>query len=209
MSFNTMLATMQGILNRDDCSAVLAQAFLVQGMQRIQRDCRIPSMERAMLVTPSLVPMTQMPVPPDLLQIQDILVPREFDTEGRMRTLNKLSYRRLMAMSNLDVPKAYARSQTMIYFKGSIPIGTQLQFLYYGNFSPFASPDSDNELSASTPDLAVYAGLAYAGDHFGHPQAATWEARYQAIKNEVINMALDLDNEGGPAAIEPLYHWDD
>jgi hypothetical protein len=174
-------------------------------MSRIQRDCRLPSMERALLITPD-APMASFPIPTDLIQIRDVLVPSSW---GTMRPLSKLSYRALGMKNPLDCCQWYAREQTMIYVAGNLGIGEQLQFLYYGNFSSFATADSDNELTSSTPDFAVYAGLAYAGDHFEHPNADRWEARYQSIKAEVIQMAVDLEAEGGPQSVQPIYHMDD
>jgi len=215
MSYNTMKTDFLNILDRDEVQstgpqAAMADTFLQQGISRIQRDCRLPSMERAQLITPTDNAMTQFPVPTDLIQIIDVLVPDAAGVPGQLRALKRVAYRKLVAYDPTDIPRVYARFQTLVYVSGAVPIGNQLQFLYYGNFSPFATADSDNELSASTPDLAVYAALSYAGDYFEHPLAAQWEARYQAIKTEVQAMAIDLETEGGVAVVEPIYQcWDD
>lgn len=206
MSYNSMKSDFLTILNRSDCSDAQADVFMQQGMQRIQRICRIPTMERAQLITPTDVALTQIAVPPDLIEVIDILVPTY---NGLFRPLEHMSYRRLMTINPLRQPCAYARSQGLIYVRGQVPIGDQIQFIYYGNFSAFATPDSDNELSASTPDLAVYAALSYAGDYFAHPNTAQWESRFQAIQNEVTQMAVDLEMNGGPQAIEPAYGFED
>lgn len=218
MSYNTMKSDFLTILDRDEVQpggpqAAMADVFLQQGISRIQRDCRLPSMERAMLVTPTDTPMTQFPVPTDLIQMVDVVVPNTAAVtgSGQMKALKKVAYRKLMEYDQTDLPRAFARYQTLIYVRGAVPVGQQLQFLYYGNFSPFATPDSDNELSSSTPDLAVYAALSYAGDYFEHPLAAQWEARFQAIKLEVQQMAEDLENEGGVMVVEPVFsnrEWD-
>jgi len=201
------------ILDRDEVQpggpqAALADTFLQQGIGRIQRTARLPSMERAQLITPDTQAMLQFPVPPDLIQIMDVLVPELGDAEGRLCALKHVSYRELMRYNQFDLPRAFARSQTLIYVRGAVPIGVQLQFIYFGNFSPFATPDSDNELSASTPDLAVYAALKYAGDFFEHPLTQQWDQTYQAILAEVTQMGRDLDNEGGVNVVEQLYNWD-
>ena len=206
-----MLSDVQNILNRDDCSTSLAQTFLNQGIARIQRDCRLPSMERAQLITPASTPLTELLVPIDLIQVIDLIVPVAGDTDGRARGLKRVAYRKLLEYGQSDLPKVFARSQGTFYVRGAVPIGTQIQLLYYGNFSAFANADSENELSASTPDLAVYAALSYAGDHFEHPMTDKWEGRYQQIKAEVMAMAIDLDTEGGVQVVEPIYQthdWD-
>lgn len=200
-----MLASFQNILNRDDCSTAQATTFLQQGISRIQRDCRLPSMERALLITPDSIPMLFFSVPQDLIQPIDILAP---GWDGMPKPLRKLPYRQLVGVSSLIQPEAYARYQGLFQVRGAVMPGAQLQFLYYGNFSPFASADSENELSASTPDLGVYAALSYAGDNFQHPNADRWEARYQEIKSEVTQMGIDLDAEGGPQVIQSPYDWE-
>ena len=112
-------------------------------------------------------------------------------------------------MVNTDLPRAYARFQGQIYISGAVSTGQTVQFLYYGNFTPFVLATDENELSSNAPDLGVYAALKYAGDYFEHPLTATWEATYQELKASVIAMAIDLENEGGVNVIEPFYHDED
>lgn len=199
---------MKQLLDRDDCTDAQARIFLADGMTRLTRDLRIPSMERALLVTADDYPLQQITVPTDLIQIVDILVPREGSQTGQLRALKRLSYRKLMDLDNTDTPYAYARFQQQIYLRGAVPVDTQVQVLYYGNFTAFADDDDTNEITASMPDVAVYAGLKYAGDFFQHPLAASWEATYQSLKAAIVAMGIDLENEGGVAEMEPLYPQD-
>jgi hypothetical protein len=207
MSYNTMLADFTTILNRDDCSPAQAAVFLTQGVQRVQRDCRLPSMEREQIITIGDAGADFVLVPKDLVQPIDII----WTSTGRStepKALKKLPYRDLIRKNGLDLPRWYARMQSQFWIKGSATPGEVIQIFYYGNFSNWATPDSDNELSASTPDLGVYAALSYAGDYFECSLAGQWEARYQTIKAEVIQMAEDLDAEGGEQVMQPVYHWD-
>lgn len=202
MSLNSVVSTFQTLFNRDDCSNAQAQVFVLQAISRIERTCRLPSMERALIITPA-APLSWFLVPTDLIQPIDCMV---LDQDGRWRALDKKPYRKVVRMANFATPHAYARLQKQIWLGGPAATGQLVNFLYYGNFSSFASDGStDNELTASTPDLAVYGALSYAGDQFEHPSADRWEARYQEIKNEVINMAIDVDAEGGPAVMQSVY----
>jgi hypothetical protein len=202
VSLNSVVSDFQTLFNRDDCSDAQAQTFVLQGISRIQRDCRLPSMERSLLITPSEA-MQFFMVPTDLIQPIDVLV---LDQDDRWRALDKRPYREVIRLQNHPIPIAYARMQTQIWLGGAAADGQQVNFLYYGNFSPFdAAGDDDNELTASTPDLALYCALSYAGDQYEHPATDRWEARYQAIKAEVIQMAIDLDAEGGPQYVQSVY----
>lgn len=205
-----MLNSFNVILNRDDCSAAQAAEFLSQGVARIQRDCRLPSMERQQIITVGTAGTNMILVPQDLVQLQDIIwTPGATQTTVVPRALKKSSYRDLLLKQpRLVFPEFYARVQGQYWLAGRAGTGDTLQVLYYGNFSNWPSPDGENELSASTPDLGVYAALSYAGDHFECALSAQWEARYQTIKGEVIAMADSLEAEGGPQVIEPVYRWE-
>lgn len=205
MSLASCIASFQQIFNRTDCSDAQAQTFLLQAMSRVQREVRLASMERIILTTTTGV-IQWLPVPQDLLEIIDVLVPT---FSGAWRPLEKHSYRQLARMDALNRPHSYARLQGQIWFKGSIPAGSQVQLIYYGEFAPFADVNADNEITASAPDLIVYGGLSYAADAFEHPSAVQWEQRYQSILMDVIQMNIDLEMNGGPQEIQPLYHHED
>lgn len=224
MAWSNVLSTFTQYLNRNevtnDTTGALATAFLVDGMQRIQRDCRLPCMERQLIITPTTAPLTSFPVPQDLLQPIDVLVSYPagtnqdnlslpyYDALWAPRPLRKVDYRVLMRANPNMPPEMYARQQTLYWIAGAVPIGQQVQFLYYGNFSPITSLDSDNEITASNPDLVVYAGLTYAGPYYQHPMAAQWEQLYQRLKADVQQAADDVDANGGPQAVALLYSFD-
>jgi hypothetical protein len=205
VSLNSLVQDFQALFNRDDCSTAQAQVFVLQGISRIQRDCRLPSMERSLIITPSQ-PMQFFMVPADLIQPIDVMIMHQ---DGRWRALDKKPYREVVRFANHPHPMFYGRMQTQMWLGGPAATGQQLNFLYYGNFSPFAADGStDNELTASTPDLALYAALSYAGEQYEHPATDRWESRFQSIRQEVISMALDLDAEGGPQVIQSVYPTD-
>lgn len=209
MSYQTMLNDFQTILNRDDCSPAQLAVFMSQGVQRIQRTCRLPSMERAQLVTVGDAGTNFVLIPQDLVQLQDLIFTSTTRLEdSEPRALKKLPYRDLIRKNNTILPRFYGRSQGQYWIKGTVLPGEQIEILYYGNFTDWASPDADNELSASTPDLAIYAALSYAGDYFEAALAAQWESRFQEIKGEVQQMADDLDAEGGEQTMQPVYRWE-
>lgn len=201
MSFTDLTTRFKSILNRDDCTDAQAQIFITDAISRVQRDCRIPSMERQLLVT-AQSNMDFITVPPDLLQIIDLMTTSQ---DGVVRPLQKLSYRQLMGIPPTNWPCAYARLQGQLWVRGQVQTGQVLQLIYYGEFSPFATPASDNEISGSNPDLVVYAALSFAGDVFEHPATDRWETRYQQILSQVQGLASDLENSGGPATMAPFY----
>lgn len=210
MAYNDVRDDFMTILDRDDCTTDQADVFMTQSMQRIQRVCRLPSLERALLITPTADAMTQFPVPTDLIQFIDLLVPTIGSCTGQFTPLKKLSYRGLMQKSNAGYPHSFARMQTVVYLRGALPIGTQMQVLYYGNCSVIQdSATDDNELTGGCPDLVIYGALIYAGNYFEHPLTAMWTQTYNTLLAEVMSMAADLENEGGLIEVEPYYEFND
>lgn len=204
MALQDCINAFQSILNRSDCTDAQAQTFLLQSISRIQRKERLPSMERVNL-TVTTGPVSWISVPLDLLEIIDVIVPNQF---GVPEALHKLSYRQLQKISTQSLPQAYARLQGQIWIAGPVPTGATIQLVYYGEFAPFASVLADNEITASAQDLVVYGGLSYAGDSFDHPSAERWEGRFMQLLGDVQDMAEDLENNGGPSAVQNNYHWE-
>ena len=202
-----MLADFQGILNRQDCSDALARTYLNQGIRRIQREARWPSMERYITIeTEGTEPsITSFMIPDDFLQPIDVFHLPGKEWGEQMKALPKKPYRTLLTISPQNSPSAYARFMNAMFIRGSCPDTDSLVMHYYAQFSAFASDDGENELSTSAPDLAVYAGLVYAGKRFQIDEANTWEGIYQEIKNEMDGLSIDTDAEGGPQEVQMAY----
>ena len=203
MTFNDMLTRFQSILNRDDCTADAGTIYLQDSMARVVREARLPNMERSVIVTVTDQPATFIAIPPDLIAVIDIFV--SDGVRPGTRAMIQLAQRQLYQLCPTDLPTAYSRFQGQFNFAGSVPKGGTITLWYYGEFSDFATLDSENEISASNPDLVIYGALSFAADVFSHPSADQWEARYQQILSQVQALASDLDTMGGPIAVSPMY----
>ena len=203
MAYSDVLSDFTTILNRDDCSPSQAATFLQQAQRRIQREVKLPSMERQRLIV-AQGPLEYFTVPPDLLQIIDVYADSLF---GQARALERMSFRELCTIPKVFGPQAYARLENTIQVRGVVPQGGGVELLYYGAVGSLVNPTDDNEITSSCPDLLVYGALSFAGDNFEHPSAIAWEQRYQAILTQVQNDATALDSTGGPAVMQPFYNW--
>lgn len=205
MTFNEMKARLQTILNRDDATDAQLTVFLQDGLARIMRDCKLPNMERSQ-ITEATEPMDFIAIPPDLLQIIGVYVQNLPNrTIYQDKKLEVLQYDTLLRHSAQADPSHFARFQGTLMIRGTVPIGASVQLLYYGEFTPFLTGDSENEISASNPDLVTYAALSFAGDVYEHPSTDRWEARYSQILSQVQGLGADLDLNAGPAAMSPMY----
>lgn len=201
MSLDSIVGTFQSVFNRDDCSNSQAQVYALQAISRVQRECRLPSMERQTIIV-TTGPVDWISVPSDTLEFIDVILA---DQSGQLTALQHLPYRKLIRIDAGVWPRAYARLQSQLWIRGQVGTGTTIQLIYYGEFSPFTSSADDNEITASAPDLIVYGALSYAADAFDHPSASKWEQRYQSILADVQQQAIDVEMNGGPMQIQPLY----
>jgi hypothetical protein len=216
MSYLSMQADFMSILNRDDCTTTLANTFLTQAMTQIERECRLPCMERIIQFTaPATTPMNSVSIPSDFLEPIDMYVqsqsghhycPPAFNSSDTWFPLKHSSYRQALLVNQRDVPKVYSRYTGQFYFSGAIPPKVMVQLVYYGQFTPIVDQTQDNEATASIPDLIIYKALgSYAGDYFQHESGPQWEARYQQLLQSAQLLAQDADWKGGPMQIAPAH----
>jgi hypothetical protein len=198
MNKGDLRAQFQSLLNRDDCSDAQANIFLENAMSRIQRVIRVPFMERMFQVTTALtdMPLTYVQIPPDYIELKDIYVtpPSAVD----MMPLTQLpSMRKLLAISSSKEPTAYTRFGATFQIRGPVAPGSSVLVHYYGEISDWSDDTSENEVSASAPDVVLFGALSIAGEYFRHDQTPAWEGRYQAYLGELTSQGDDADGGDG------------
>lgn len=191
----------RGVLNRTDCTAADADRFLSLGFSLAQRRVRIPSMERLTTFTASVSTLSTLTVPGDYLDGIDLI-----PSATGLKPLEKVPYRSLVRKPNeVGYPQWYARFGGLIYLRGSVAVGSSIDLLYYGEFAQLASDADTNELLDVAPDVAIYAALIYAGDHYAHDRRAEWASAFAVMVDEVNEMAQREARTGGPMVVQPLY----
>ena len=204
MAYQDMLTTFQAILNRDDVSLAQADVFVQQGINKLQREVRLPCMEREYDTLVSGVTNTFI-IPNDLLAITDVIYTAA--TAVTPRVLDKTSYRKLVVLPATLYPFTYARIRGNIVIAGAASPGDLVRVLYYGAFGPIANFTSDNEVTLGFPDVAIYAGLIFAAASLSHPSKGDWEKTYMDLRQALMDEAIELETSGGPQAVLPMY-WE-
>lgn len=199
-TFQDLINDFQSILNRDDIGETQAATFIQQGIQRLQRKVRLPGMERE-AVTTFVAAGNSVQIPSDMLSLIDLYV----DDNVSKRALVKLPYRDLLKENTSALPAYYGRFRGEWIISGTVGVGSIITQHYHGEFSTLPTWADANEVTLGLQDLAVYAGLVYAAESVTHPSLQTWEARYQALLDDVLGLSVDLENTGGPSSIQPLY----
>ncbi len=199
MNLGQVRARFMALLNRDDLEDAQADEFLSLALGRIQRELRAPMQERVHYVDVEGQYLETLQLPVDYLEGIEVLVN---GTPLRRESLRGLMQR---ATALGSTPCLYARYRNSLYFRGAVPPGMRVEVLYYGEFTPLADDEADNELTLSAPELLIYAALSYAGDHFQHDLRAEWEGRYVSLLQALQEQVRADEFAGGSMAVNPAY----
>ena len=210
MALQDVQSLFTSLLNRRDCPAATAQQFITLGQQRIQRQLRIPSMERAYVVTvPHGQVIHDIPIPEDLLQVIDFMVDgRSLEHKGlkdlarhRWQNWQVLPVQNRPGCAPIVRPEAFARVGATFRLAPLAYGPCEIVVTYYGAFTQLVNPTDTNELTPAFNDLLAYAALTYAGDWSRNDQLQVWQQNYEAMMQEVQDSANQLDATGGSLVV--------
>lgn len=209
-AYQDIINMVTSLLNNRQASQAQIQAWIQNGIQRIQRELRGPLMEKRVTVTiPSTWnPLTGLAIPSDLIELIDLLNSQgDRITKKDITTVNQLAgLGTSLSPVQIDFPQFYYR-KTGGWLLGPTPAqGDTVEIVYYGELAPLINTTDTNAATLVAPDLLWYAALTFAGDFFVDRRTDKWEARYQQILTSLQSQA-DEDEESGAAAVTPAFFY--
>lgn len=199
MNYGEIRTQFKAILNRRDCSDVLADTFLTQGLLMAQRDLRTPMQE--VLDTETVAfPWTGWTVPTDFKRTIAMM----YETSNGLTRIQYLPPERFLEVDNIEnsSPIYFTRLEDKFQFRPTPAEDIELTHYYYGDLPAFTDDNSTTVLSTIAPDLVIYAGLSYAADYFLDDRFERFENRYVSIAEAVQQQAYEAD---GPGQVQPAY----
>ena len=198
MSYVDVKNQFLGLLNRRDITPTLVNTFMSFGIQRIQRELRVPAMEK--IVELECDGTSTLAVPGDLLQVISL---HTNDTANRSK-LTRVDLPTILDLAaQAGSPRVYHR-ETGNFSIGPVPPSGTVVFLHYYADASSLSADSDtNWLTEVAPALLIYAALSYAADYFLDDRKQMFEASYIQIAEQLTLMATQDEVEN--ASISPAY----
>lgn len=193
-------------MNRSDLNTnpALATTFITQSIMRLQRELRVPFMEKIVRYT---IPDTYDPslgllLPSDLLELIDINV--DSDNSGLIDyPLQRVQLKEAMSRAQLvGIPQVFARRGGYWVLGPQPAVGSVIELVYYAEFAPLVNPTDTNTISRIAWDAVVYGALAAAADFYNDDRSQVFEARYGQITQNIQGMA-DGDELTADAAIRP------
>jgi len=191
----------KALLNRSDITDSLADTFIDNGIARIQRTLRVPSMEKQASY-PISASTSKLTLPGDFLEILDIY----FDNH----LLNRLSMREMqdhIKAKQVGSPQHFARQQGELLLS-PVPSSGTVFLNYYSSFTEMVADADESTLAKIAPDLIIYAALGYAADYYLDERGQLFEGKYQTFMSEIQEQANDAELSGAIQAIRPTAFFD-
>ena len=202
MNYGEVKSHFEALLNRSDNTSTLTTTFIDQGIRRITRQLRSGMNEKVQVIT-----LTQ--------QTASITLPSDFiefiSLYYRDRELIRLPNSQFRKYADNPVqgrPDHFTRQQEAIFIHPQ-PSDGELTLYYYGDFDALSADSDTNALTATAPDLLIYAALTYAADYYLDERAPLFEQKFQAFLTEIQQQADDQELNGSTQQIAPAYRYED
>jgi len=187
------------LLNRDDCTASLMDQFLFDGINRIHRTLRIPSMEQTIVQTVKANKAIDVPsVFLELIDFEDAArsefiyqPPDEFRKNFRHNL--KPGFDR----------RYYTRRGREFQFWPEYNEGDEITVYCYTDPPPITTDEDTIPLLIFAPEFAKYAALIYAAVYFEDDRQANFAAVYEAIRDEITIQQEDMEMANINASMYP------
>jgi hypothetical protein len=209
MILGDLKAQFKGLLNNTivNNNSALVSTFINQAIMRIQRELRVPFMEKQILYT---IPTgyTKLAIPADLLELIAVMV--DADNDGILEyELQRRDLTDVIRASELPGhPRQFTR-QGGSWILGPKPAaGDQVLIHYYAEFAALADDTSTNTCLKVAWDAVLYGALSFACDYLIDERAQTFEGRYTQITKQLQEQA-DADELSSDAAVSPALHYED
>ena len=203
MNYGDLKAHFNDLLNRTDITTTLTTRFVDQGLARIQRQLRIPTMEKQQVYTITST-ITEVTLPSDFIEIINI-----YHSGGNHLTRVPMpKMREFLSNVHTGQPLFFTRQQAKLLLFPQPSDGT-ITLDYYGELDTFASDSSETTLSKIAPDLIIYAGLTFAADFYLDERAPTFEQKYTQFLTELQEQSNDQELNGSTQVIQPAYSYQD
>ena len=202
MNYGDLKSHFNDLLNRTDITTTLTTRFIDQGLARIQRNLRVPLMEKQQNYTiSSNTPLVVLPS--DFLEIINL-----YHSSGVQLTRIPMSTMRShLANSFTGNPQFFTRQQANVLLFPHVTDGT-LTLDYYGEVGDFVDDTTETTLSKVAPDLIIYAGLTYAADYFLDERSDLFESKYIQFLNELQSQADDQELNGSTQVIQAAFNFE-
>jgi hypothetical protein len=210
MTLGELKAQFKGLLNNTVVNSkdALITTFINQSIMRIQRELRVPFMEKQINYT---IPANyaKLAIPSDMLELIMLMVDGDkdgiFETELRRTDMQRVAQRSQYPAG--ASPSVFTRQGGSWIIGPKPAIGSQILIHYYAEFAPLTDDTSENTCLKVAWDAVLYGALSAACDYLVDERAAGYEQRYAQITKSLQDQA-DADELSADAVVAPSLNFD-
>ena len=202
MNYGELKTHFKAVLNRSDITPTLTSTFIDQGIARIQRQLRVPMMEKTKKITIDNQ-TSAITLPSDFLEIISI-----YHSTNELERIPLKRFRELSSNQYAGKPQYFSRIQEAIQFFPQ-PSDGEIILYYYGEFDSLVEDTDSNILTAVASDLLIYSALTYRADYYLDERSTIFEQKFTQFLTEIQEQANDQELNGGTQVILPAYFYND
>ncbi len=202
MNYGELKTHFKAVLNRSDITPTLTSTFIDQGIARIQRQLRVPMMEKTKKITIDNQ-TSAITLPSDFLEIISI-----YHSTNELERIPLKRFRELSSNQYAGKPQYFSRIQEAIQFFPQ-PSDGEIILYYYGEFDSLVEDTDSNILTAVASDLLIYSALTYSADYYLDERSTIFEQKFTQFLTEIQEQANDQELNGGTQVILPAYFYND
>lgn len=202
MNKGQIRAHFKALLNRSDCSDVLADTFIDQAITRIERVLRIPPMEKSIDYSiPSLT--TYLTIPNDFLEITGL-----YHNSTNILRVSLAKFIEISESGETGTAKYFTREAgTMKLYP--YPSSGTVTMNYYASFPAMTSDTDENDLALIASDMICYGALSYASDYFLDERGPLFEQKFMQGLSEIQHQANDAETSGTVQVMQAHSNYQD
>lgn len=198
MNYGSIRTHFKALLNRSDITDALADTFIDQGIARIQRSLRIPSMETQNTYSFS-AQTTKVTLPANFLEAIDVYYSNRALTRLPMSDMQDH-----LKNGETGDPYYFAREGSSLLLSPQ-PSSGSLVLNYYASFTEMATDSDESLLAQIAPDLIIYGALTYASDYYLDERSEVFGNKYMTFMSEIQEQANEQELTGSIQSIRPSY----
>lgn len=175
------------LLARNDTTDAKIDSFIDMAVARIQRNLRVPSMEKAYITVTTVDNPGTIILPNDFLKLRHLYIsnaPIEYvDVSSFMRTQDAPG----------NTPRIYTRIQGSLLLKPTPPAGITITLIYYGEIPDLVADTDTNFVTELAPDLLIYTALMFAADYYIDDRKVDFAKMAELAFTELQDQAYEVD----------------
>lgn len=198
MNYGEVKTYLRTLINRSDVTDTLADQFLQQAQDRLERLLRTSFMQRFVNFTLDGT-SGDFRIPTDYLEHIGM-----FTDYGLIRRVDLTEF--LRTTNGPGTPEVFIQTGHTFRMRPYPDADTQIYLNYYGTEPELENDASENYWTLSSVDAFCYAAAALAGDYFEDERLARFEDKFQSALAELRDQQTGEDMSGS-MVVAPAYRF--